>query len=75
MNQEALPLQEHGRKSPHSPGSVLQVGMRKASLIAAHFAAHFYRHAVFTPGLSHIAASGTVAKESSHYYDQSPVIS
>jgi hypothetical protein len=48
--------------------------MRKASLIAAHLAAHFYRHAVFAPGLGYVAASGTVAEETSHYNDQSPVI-
>jgi len=49
--------------------------MRQSSLIAAHLAAHSYRDAIFTPGLGYVAASGTVAEETSHYYDQAPVIS
>jgi len=49
--------------------------MRQSSLIAAHLAAHSYRYSVFAPGLGYVAASGTVAEEMSHYYDQSPVIS
>ena len=44
-----------------SPCSILQVGMRQPSLIAAHFAAHFYRYAILSRGLGYVAASWTVA--------------
>jgi hypothetical protein len=47
----------------HSPGSVLQVGMRQPSLIAAHLAAHIHKHTIFAPGLCYVAASGTVVQE------------
>jgi len=53
--------------SSHSPGSVLQVGMRLMPLIAAHLAAHLNGYAIFTPGLGHIAASGTIAEKAGHY--------
>ena len=54
----------------HSPGSVLQVGMRQMTLITAHFAAYIHKHAVFAPGLGYVAALGTVVQEMSHCYDQ-----
>ena len=54
----------------HSPGSVLQGGMRQMTLITAHFAAYIHKHAVFAPGLGYVAALGTVVQEMSHCYDQ-----
>ena len=35
----------------HSPGSILQVGMRQPPLITAHFAAYIDKHTIFAPGL------------------------
>jgi len=43
--------------------------MRQSSLIAAHFAVHFYSYTILSPGLSYIAASGTVVQETSGYFD------
>ena len=58
----------------YSPGSVLQVGMRQMTLIAAHFAAYIHKHTIFAPGLGYVAAFRTVVQEMSHCYDTCKIL-